>query len=70
MLHPKRTAKNGTITSEGFIEHKEHPLGYSMPVLLIIRSQSPADLDEPQRPKRTLRGQYMYALPGGGIWRG
>ena len=60
-----RTAKNGVQTSEGFIPHREHPLGFMMPVKTTydqtIRQWHRFYPD----PKKDGNGNYVYALPGG-----
>lgn len=56
-----------TRTSEGYIPHRRHPMGFFMPVKL--------DLDMRNRhhglcPPLRRDGRLVYALPGGGEFLG
>lgn len=64
------TVKNGTLTSEGFIEHKKHPeLDFYMPVRLKISENiAEQNIGSLQKPKKS-KGVLVYALPGGGSFK-
>ena len=60
----KHTLKGGTMTTEGRIPYKKHPIGIDMPVKLnISRRGSIKDLDEFQKPFRDHNNQLVYCLP-------
>lgn len=61
-----KTIKKGTITTEGFIPHRPHA-GLDMPVKLAIPRLSASDqIGEFYPPLRSITGNLIYALPGGG----
>lgn len=61
------TIKGGTMTAEGFVQHKLHPAGFLMPVRLNTRNKknSPAAITEKQHPAKDEAGNYVYVMPGG-----
>ena len=61
-----KTLKHGTMTSEGYISHKYHWTGLSMPVALDIpKNLTKAQRDFPQPPLRDREDRLVFMLPGG-----
>lgn len=68
MNNNEKTQRFGTMTSEGFIEHKRHKSGLMMPVMLKIPERRNRLVDVMGKylpPLRNDYGRLVYAMPAG-----
>ena len=55
-----------SVTRDGIIKHRRHPVGFDMPVRLVFDDEARVrDMKELQAPARSERGGYLFVMPGG-----